>query len=266
MTTTETDPIALTIADGVAEILLNRPARRNAMNLALQEGLTAAIETVRESPARALVIGGVGRHFCVGADLDVVDGEDRAGGDDTTARMLAACERFLLALRTLPMPIVVAVEGAAAGGGAGLALAGDLRVLGRSAAFYGSTFPLGMTPDAGVSWYLARALGPARATNLMIRNSPMTAGFLESVGLADLVVADGTALAEARGLAAELGPRTPPLAIVGLRELMAGASANDLEAQLARERHWVQTLNRTEDFAEGVSAFLERRTPRFEGR
>ena len=117
MTTTETDPIALTIADGVAEILLNRPARRNAMNLALQEGLTAAIETVRESPARALVIGGVGRHFCVGADLDVVDGEDRAGGDDTTARMLAACERFLLALRTLPMPIVVAVEGAAAGGG-----------------------------------------------------------------------------------------------------------------------------------------------------
>lgn len=256
-------PLTLSIADGVAEILLNRPDRRNAMNLAMQQGLVDALRQVRDSDARALVLGGTGRHFCVGADLDVVDQD--AGGE-VAARMLAACEAFLRALRTLPMPVVVAVEGAAAGGGAGLALAGDLRVLGRSAALYGSTFPLGMTPDAGVSWFLGRALGPARATNVMIRNAPMTAEFLASVGLADEVVDDGTALAAARRLAAELGPRTPPLAIVGLRELMAAAPTNDLDAQLEREAHWVGTLNRTEDFAEGVSAFLHRRTPEFRGR
>ncbi|MCX4091420.1 enoyl-CoA hydratase-related protein [Nocardia sp. alder85J] len=263
MTTTEAAPVALTIAGGIAEILLNRPDRRNAMNLAMQEGLVEALQQVRDSDARALVIGGAGRHFCVGADLDVVDQDP---GGDTTARMLAACEAFLRALRTLPMPVIMALEGAAAGGGAGLALAGDLRVLGRSAALYGSTFPLGMTPDAGVSWYLGRALGPARAANLMIRNTPMTAEFLTSVGLADVVVDDGAALAEARRLAAELGPRTPPLAIVGLRELMAAAPTNSLDAQLEREAHWVGTLNRTEDFAEGVSAFLQRRTPEFRGR
>ncbi|WP_181782547.1 enoyl-CoA hydratase-related protein [Pseudonocardia pini] len=269
MTTTEAPPVALTIADGVAEVLLNRPHRRNAMNLAMQEGLVAALEQVRGSGARALVIGGAGRHFCVGADLDVVDGDNGSAdteGDRTTARMLAACEAFLKALRTLPMPVIVAVEGAAAGGGAGLALAGDLRVFGRSAALYGSTFPLGMTPDAGVSWFLGRALGPARATNLMIRNTPMGSGFLESVGLADLVVDDGEALAEARRMAAELGPRTPPLAIVGLRELMAAAPTQGLDAQLEQEKHWVNTLNRTADFAEGVSAFLEHRTPEFRGR
>ncbi|MDN5913559.1 MAG: enoyl-CoA hydratase-related protein [Pseudonocardia sp.] len=269
MTTTEAAPVELTIADGVAEVLLTRPARRNAMNLAMQEGLVTALGEVRTSGARALVLGGAGKHFCVGADLDVVDG-DNAGGnadeDRTTARMLAACEAFLLAMRTLPMPVIVAVEGAAAGGGAGLALVGDLRVLGRSAALYGSTFPLGMTPDAGVSWFLGRTLGPARATNLMIRNTPMTAEFLASVGLADAVVDDGTALAEAHRLAAELGPRTPPLAIVGLRELMAAASTQDLGSQLEQEARWVDTLNRTEDFAEGVSAFLERRTPEFRGR
>jgi 2-(1,2-epoxy-1,2-dihydrophenyl)acetyl-CoA isomerase len=266
-------PTVLSFHGEVAQLLLNRPAKRNAMNLALQLGLVESIARVADSPARALVIAGAGQHFSVGADLDVIDGttvadasRSRSRTSDTTARMLAACEELLRALRRLPMPVIVAVEGAAAGGGAALALAGDLRVLGRSARLYGSTFPLGMTPDAGMSWFLGRALGPARAVNIMLQNKPMAAGWLESVGLADVVVPDGEALASAMELAARVGPATPPLALVGLRELMANATSNSLEDQLATEAAWVQRLSRTDDFAEGVSAFLQRRAPKFRGR
>lgn len=267
MTSNEAAPIELTVSDGVAQLLLNRPAKRNAMNLAMQRGLADALGEVTGSDAKALVIGAAGPHFCVGADLDVLKADSAADNADKQAPlMLAACEQFLRLLRALPMPSIVAVEGAAAGGGAALALAGDLRVMGRSAKLYGSTFAIGMTPDAGMSWFLGRALGPARATSLIMRNAPMDAEMLASVGLAEAVVDDGTALEAALRMAAELGPRTPPRALVALRELMATASVNSLDEQLARERHWVDTLSRSADFAEGVSAFLQRRAPDFRGR
>lgn len=261
--------VQVTIDGGVAQVLLDRPEKRNAMNPEMLRGLVAALQEVRASSATALVLGAVGPTFCVGADLDVVDGDiGGAGSGDAspTDVMLTAVETYLRTVRALPMPVVVAVEGAAAGGGAALALSGDLRVLGRSAKLYGSTFPLGMTPDAGMSWFLARALGSARAVNLMMRNTPLDATFLHGVGLADEVVDDGDALAQAHRLAAEIGPRTPPLALVGLRTLMESASTSTLDQQLAQEAHWVRTLNGTEDFEEGVSAFLQRRSPVFRGR
>lgn len=255
--------IRFTVDGDVAELLIDRPQVRNGLDLQTLHELSDALRDVPDTTAKALVFGGVGKYFCVGADLTTIDTTPGAGPD---AEMLTVSVELLKRMHALPMPVVAAVEGFAAGGGAGFALAADMRVFGRSAKLLAATLRLGMTPDAGVSYYLTRSLGRARATSVILRNEHLDAATLEGYGLVDLVVDDGNALANAHELAASLALTTPPLAIVGLRDLIDQASTNTLDEQLDAEAGWVGRLRDTADFTEGITAFFERRSPLFVGR
>ena len=168
-------------------------------------------------------------------------------------------------MRELPFPIVAAVEGAAAGAGLGLALAADTRVAGSSAVFVTAYFGIGASPDGGVSYYLTRNVGAARATELVMSNRPVRAEEMLSLGLVEQVVEEGGALAAAQVRARELA-NVPPLGLLRLRALVDAAPTQSIDAHLDQEQEAIVSLWPTEDFREGIVAFLERRPPRFQGR
>jgi 2-(1,2-epoxy-1,2-dihydrophenyl)acetyl-CoA isomerase len=180
--------------------------------------------------------------------------------------MLPVMSGLLVDMRALPMPIVAAWEGPAVGAGAGLALAADLRVCAASARLITGHSRIGSTPDGGMSHLLTRSLGAARAMSLMLRGAALSAAELAAFGLADELVDDGLALDRAIVTARELAQTLAPRAVVGLRALVDSAHGNDLAGQLAHESDWIHQLWHTHDFTEGITAFLERRKPKFQGR
>jgi 2-(1,2-epoxy-1,2-dihydrophenyl)acetyl-CoA isomerase len=247
-------------------VLLNRPEVRNALSREMVAGLQRVADELTAAPPGAVVLTGAGaRAFCAGVDLGLV----RAALDGDFAvelgGLVAALHRLVLQLRAVACPVIAAVEGPAVGAGMGLALAADLRVVGRSALFVPGWFGIGATPDGGSSYLLARSVGAARATAAVLRNRPLDAATMASWGLADEVVDDGTALAAALELGAAVAS-APPVALVNLRRLMDTATTNDLARQLDAEQASVAALWETADFREGVTAFLERRPPAFTGR
>lgn len=256
--------VELTVEDGVGEILLSRPEVKNAMDVELLEALDGRLDELVASGARVAVLAGADGAFCAGADLALVR---RAFEGDTEAvlgRLVDTLHPLIGKIRALPFPVVAALEGPAVGAGMGLALAADLRIAARSAKLVPGYFGIGASPDGGVSYFLTRALGSARAVALVLRNRPLGADELLGSGLAEAVVDDGQALEAARQLATEVAG-TPPLALLRLRRLADSATTADLGAQLDHERRLVSELWPTRDFREGVAAFLERRRPEFTG-
>lgn len=257
--------LRVTTDDGLATVALDRPEVRNAIDLQLMTALRDALGALKPEHPKALVLTGTGTAFCAGADLalvrNVVD-EDDFG---ILAELVDLVADVVLALRSFPCPTVTAVEGPAVGAGMGLALATDLRVLGRSATFIPGYFSIAATPDGGGSYFLARTIGSARTIAALLRNEPIDALTLAAWGLADEVVNDGGVLDAARALAWRVSV-APPLALVGMRKLVDAATTQSLEDQLAAERVSIASLWPTQDYGEGVRAFLERRPPRFEGR
>src|SRR5918911_1373019 len=167
----------LLVEDGMGRLCLRRPEARNALTPALVEAAADELRRPGVAEIRALVLWGEGGAFCVGADLDLV--REAVASDDPAAvlgRLLAGVHALVRALRAVPVPVVAAVEGAAAGAGMGLALAADLRVLGRSAVFVPAYLAIGASPDAGVSYHLARSLGGPRAAAVLLRNRRLPAG------------------------------------------------------------------------------------------
>ena len=169
------EPVRLDVVDGVARLVLQRPAVLNAVSEDLLDALLAALDSPVLDRAGALVLTGAGSGFCAGADLMALRAAMDTDLDAVLGPMVAALHTIVLRLRALPMPVVAAVEGVAVGGGMGLALAADLRVVGRSAMFVPGNLALGASPDGGVSYFLARALGGARATSTLVLNEPLDA-------------------------------------------------------------------------------------------
>lgn len=211
----------------VQVILLDRPMAANALDTALLDALGRALHNAREGAARAIVLGGTGRNFCAGSDLKA------ALADPFAMDLRTRFHPVLLQLSDMPKPVVAAVNGAAAGGGMGLALAADLRVMGQGARFVPSWLPLGLVPDVGVSWFLAQAMGPGAAFDWLASGRPMMAEEAVAKGLANQQVADGAELNAAVEAAARLAAIPGP-AVAMTRRLLRGA-AQSLAAQLEDE-------------------------------
>ncbi len=252
------------LTDQVGTIELNRPAQMNAMTAEMVDALSGAVASLINDGARAIVIAGRGSTFCAGADLSLVN---RALAEDphpVLTPLVDGLHASIKVLRATPVPIIAAVEGPAVGAGMGLALAADLRVMARGARLIPGYMGIGASPDGGVSYFLTRMLGSARAVSLLLRNQPISAAQAVELGLAESAEEDGTALVKAQALAATL-TILPPLALVRVRELVDQATTQDLAAQLDLEKERVTELWESFDFREGIGSFVERRKPQFRG-
>jgi 2-(1,2-epoxy-1,2-dihydrophenyl)acetyl-CoA isomerase len=251
-----------TSRDGaVLTITLNRPDVLNAFNAALHAALAAALKEARDQEIRAVVVTGAGRGFCVGQDLT----EFREAAGDIADRLRSAYHPNVIAVRALEKPVIAAVNGPAAGAGLSFACACDIRIAADSATFVPAFVSIGLVPDSGGTFFIARLLGSARAFEWMTSGRRLTAAEAHAWGLVSEVVADDTLGARAAELAATLAAR-PTRAIGMMKRLFDAAPTNMLEQQLELEAQLQSAATKSEDFREGVAAFLEKRDPKFTGR
>jgi 2-(1,2-epoxy-1,2-dihydrophenyl)acetyl-CoA isomerase len=253
----------------VATITLNRPQALNAVTFASMDELRQALDRAEADAAiGAVVLTGAGRAFCAGADLaEASDNPPRdAQGEIDLGEPLQRCyEPAVLRLRSLTKPVVAAVNGIAAGVGCSLALLADLTVAARSASFVQAFVNIGLVPDGGGTWLLPQATTPQRAMGMALLGEKISAEQALQWGLIWQVVDDEQLAAAAQGIAARLaaGPR---LAVAGIKRSIHAARTQDLAASLLLERELQRACGRSEDFVEGVSAFLEKRKASFKGR
>lgn len=251
---------------GVAVLTLNRPDKLNSFTVAMHEELARHLDAIAaDAELRAVLLTGAGRAFCAGQDLS-----DRVMGDgDAPPDLGETLERWYLPLvrrlRNLEKPVVCAVNGVAAGAGANVALACDIVIAARSASFIQAFCKIGLIPDAGGTYTLPRLVGEARAKGLALLGDKLPAEEAAAWGLIWRVVDDANLMDEATALVRRLA--AGPTRGLGLTKRALNASfANDLDAQLDLERDLQREAGRTEDYREGVQAFLEKRPPRFQGR
>jgi len=258
---TPTEVLAVSTERGVTTLTLNRPEALNALNAALRGELLAAIRAAaRDAEVRAVVITGAGRGFCAGADL-------RGGGGEREFRRVLREEYHPLieAIRSLPRPVVASVNGVAAGAGMSLALAADLVVAAEEAKFVPAFHRIGLVPDSGLTRTLVRALGRHRALEVLLGERTLTAADAQAAGLVAAVVPGDRLADTARELAERLA--AGPTRAIGLtKRLLAAAEDATLTDSLAAEAALQEVAGRTEDHAEGVAAFTEKRDPVFRGR
>jgi 2-(1,2-epoxy-1,2-dihydrophenyl)acetyl-CoA isomerase len=251
-----------TSRDGaVLTITLNRPDVLNAFNAAMHAALAAALKEARDPEIRAVVVTGAGRGFCVGQDLT----EFRDAPGDIGDRLRSTYHPNVRAVRALEKPVIAAVNGPAAGAGLSFACACDLRLAAVSATFIPAFVNIGLVPDSGGTFFIARLLGSARAFEWMSSGRRLTAAEAKDWGLVfEVVEGDGLA-ARAAELASSLAAM-PTRAIGMTKRLFDAAPTNRLEEQLELEAQLQTAATKTDDFAEGVAAFLEKRDPEFKGR
>lgn len=255
--------ILFEVADGIATITINRPEKLNALSAQSLAELSTAVDRVRDDAvARVLVLTGAGRAFCSGADLSAVHMSD--GPIDMGAGLESGFNPLLERLRRLPVPLVTAVNGGAAGGGCGYALAGDIVVAARSAYFLQPFANIGLVPDVGATWLLPRLMGRARATAMMMLGERITAEQALDWGMIYDVVDDAAVMTTARAIATRLAAG-PTVAYGLMRQAITDGLASTLTESLARERRDQRLAGRTADHLEGVAAFLEKRKPVFRG-
>jgi 2-(1,2-epoxy-1,2-dihydrophenyl)acetyl-CoA isomerase len=256
-------------ADGTAVVTLDRPAVLNSIDAQMIADLRAVIaEVADDEGTRVLILTGAGRAFCAGADLSA-DGEREPGlsiGEAIYRSMDRGFNPLVRELAALTKPVVAAVNGVAAGGGVGLALAADIVVAARSAEFIQVFGPqLGLVPDMGCTYFLARLLGRARARGLALLGERLTAEQAEDWGLIWKCVDDHVLMEEAQRIARRLAAG-PGQCFGYIKRALDAADQNALSAQLDLERDYQRILGDTEDFREGVTAFLAKRKPQFSGR
>jgi 2-(1,2-epoxy-1,2-dihydrophenyl)acetyl-CoA isomerase len=255
------ETIRLEVANGVATITLNRPDSLNALNATMRRELLDALKVIRRDEAvRAVVLTGAGRGFCSGADL-------RGGSAEREFRRVVTTEYnpIIQAVRELPKPVIAAVNGVAAGAGVSLALACDLIWAAEEARFIQAFVKIGLVPDSGSTRTLVRALGRHRAAQLIFTGEPLSAAEAHDAGLVTAVVPGAELAAAAANVAGDLAAG-PTRAIGHAKRLINHAEDASLDASLAMEAGLQELAGRTEDHAEGVAAFGEKREPRFVGR
>ena len=255
------ETIRVEAADGVSTITLNRPDTLNSLNAAMRRELLAAIKAAgRDDAVRAVVLTGEGRGFCSGADL-------RGGVDERAYRRVLTDQYnpLIVAIRELPKPVVAAVNGVAAGAGVSLALACDLVYASEDARFIQAFVRIGLVPDSGSTRTLVRALGRHRAAHLIFSGEPLAAPEARDAGLVNEVVPGDQLAATAHAAAARLA--AAPTRAIGLAKRAINHAEDALLGEsLAMEAALQELAGRTQDHAEGVAAFGEKREPRFVGR
>jgi 2-(1,2-epoxy-1,2-dihydrophenyl)acetyl-CoA isomerase len=250
-----------TSRDGaVLTITLNRPDVLNALNTDTHRALAAALKEARKADVRAVVLTGAGRAFCVGQDLT----EFREAPGDIGTRLNETYHPNVLAIRALEKPVIAAVNGAAAGAGLSFACVCDLRLASDAAAFIPAFINIGLIPDSGGSYFVTRILGPARAFEWLTSGRRLTAAEAHAWGLVSEVVGGDGLAARAAEVAADLAA-LPTRGIGMTKRLIEHALDASLEQQLEREAQLQTAATKTNDFREGVDAFLEKRPPRFTG-
>ncbi|MFV8834894.1 enoyl-CoA hydratase-related protein [Aquisalimonas sp.] len=260
------ETITLERADGIAWLTLNRPDKRNALSIPMQEEMRAALaEVAADTGVRALVITGAGDGFCAGAELDKLWGDagEQSFGDAVGDVMDRLSHPLICDIQALPVPVVAAVNGAAAGAGASLALAADVVLARRSAYFLLPFVPnLGILPDLGATWHMPRLIGRARALGLTLLGDRLPAEDAANWGLIWACTDDDALLDDARAVASRLAAG-PPDVVRRVREAFAASEHNSLPAQLDYEGEHQRGLLNRDAFHEGVAAFMEKRAPRF---
>jgi 2-(1,2-epoxy-1,2-dihydrophenyl)acetyl-CoA isomerase len=244
----------------VLTITLNRPDVLNAFNGAMHKALGAALKEARDAEVRAVVLTGAGRGFCVGQDLT----EFREAPGDIGERLRSTYHPNVLAIRALDKPVIAAVNGAAAGAGMSVACACDLRIASDAAVFIPAFVNIGLVPDSGGTYFVTRLLGYARAFEWLCTGRRLSAAEAHAWGMVSEVVEADAFPARVAEFAAELAA-LPTSAIAMTKRLLDRAAASTLDAQLAWEAQLQAAATQTDDFREGVQAFLEKRKPNFEG-
>jgi 2-(1,2-epoxy-1,2-dihydrophenyl)acetyl-CoA isomerase len=255
-------PLLVEASDGIVTLTLNRPDALNALDDRLKRALAAELRGLRDDrSARVVVVTGAGRAFCAGQDLRESAGAERPS---FATLLRETYHPVILGLRSLPQPVIAAVNGVAAGAGASLAFACDLRIAADTASFLLAFGRVGLIPDSGATWFLPRLIGPARAAELAFTTDPLSAADAERFGLVNHVVPADHLAAETRTLAARLASAAPTALALTKRALN-----RSLEVGLAEALEYEATLQglagRTADHAEGVRAFIDKRPPRFSG-
>ncbi len=257
--------ILLTRDNGLATLTLNAPDKLNAVSRKMiAEIKTCWEELAADTSVRAVLLTGAGRGFCAGADL-----ADPDRGASATADSGAALDKYfnpvIRLMRSIPKPVVSAVNGVAAGVGMSFALASDIAIAGKSASFLQAFARIGLLPDGGSTWFLPRLVGDQRARALAMLAPQIPAEKAKEWGLIWDVVEDAELMATATALARRLADG-PTLSLARIKEALNKASGNDLAAQLDVERDFQRELGRSEDFKEGVQAFLAKRKANFKGK
>jgi 2-(1,2-epoxy-1,2-dihydrophenyl)acetyl-CoA isomerase len=258
--------IRFSIDGGIARLTLNRPDRLNSFTDAMHAEVRDAVARVAaDASVRTMLLTGAGRGFCAGQDL-----ADRAVAPGGAAVDLGASidrnyKPLVLALRALPLPVICAVNGVAAGAGANLALACDIVIAARSASFIEVFCKLGLIPDTGGTYFLPRLIGTARAMGLALLGDRISAEQAAAWGLIWQCVEDAELPAVTERLLAHLA-NAPTLGLARSKQAIYASSGNTLEAQLELERDSMRELGYSDDYREGVAAFIAKRPPRFTGR
>jgi 2-(1,2-epoxy-1,2-dihydrophenyl)acetyl-CoA isomerase len=259
--TTSDAAVGYTVENGVAWVRLNRPESLNAVNGALRSALADAVRRAeRDEAAKVVVVTGEGRAFCAGADV-----REFGSGEGGVEDIRADYERLLSSLRAMPKPTIAAMNGVAAGIGASLALVCDLRFAVPAASFVEAFVKIGLTVDGGVSWLLPRLVGFGKALEIFYTGEPLAAEEAVRLGLVNRVLPPDELEPFVRELAERLAAG-PTNALGAIKRSVNYAMHSTLEEAIEFEFHLQGVQMRYEDFREGVTAFLEKRQPRFQGR
>lgn len=252
-------------SDGVATVILNRPQSMNSLSLELKEALRSTVtELAADQTVRAVVLTGAGRGFCVGQDLREHMALLEAGDPAPLSTVVEHYNPITSALLTMPKPVVAAVNGMAAGAGAGLAFACDFRIAANSAGFLMAFANVGLTLDSGISWTLPRLIGGARATALSLLAEPVSAEAALEMGMVNAVVEPERVLPAAQELAARLAAG-PTAAYAAIKQSLAYSATATLPDALAMEARLQQAMGDTDDHRSATAAFVAKQKPVFLG-
>jgi 2-(1,2-epoxy-1,2-dihydrophenyl)acetyl-CoA isomerase len=257
--------IEFSITDGIARLTLNRPKSLNSFNEAMHHEVSTALDSVESGECRVLLLTGAGRGFCAGQDLSDRRVLPGAEPPDLGYTLKNFYNPLIRRLRNLEMPVVCAVNGVAAGAGANLALAADIVIAAHSAKFIQAFCKLGLIPDSGGTWILPRLLGPARATALAMLGDSVSAEQAVEWGMIWRCVNNEQLMAEAEALCVHFASQ-PTHGLALIKKALNASWSNTLDQQLDLERDLQQEAGRTEDYQEGVAAFMEKREATFKGK
>ena len=258
--------IQVELRGAVCLLTLNRPERLNALTVEAAQDLQDAVRESLEKGSRAIVVTGAGRAFCAGGDIRAM--QDFAGGEESFEpffdELLRVVNEAVLLIRESPVPFIAAVNGVASGGGCNLALACDIVIAAESARFNQAFIKIGLSPDCGGTFILPRLVGWKRAAELMFTGDMLTAQDALEMGMINAVTPDAELMSRAMSMADRLAA-SPTAAIGQIKKLLEASAVNGQRSQLELERKAQIESGRTKDFREGVTAFIEKRPPRFVG-